>query len=342
MSHDLETFRNGDAAFYSARQPAWHRLGTVTEEALTIPDALRVAHLDKWDIIKQPVVTLAHDGTAIEVPGKYATVRRNPDPELDGQSDVLGMVGEDYTVVQNEEAFDFLGQLVDDGEVTIETAGSLRGGKRVFVTMKLPEHVEVADGDNLDLYVAVATGHDGLFAFHAFPTPVRVVCQNTLSMAMSGMQTAYRMVHSEGVGLRIAEAREALRMTFREGELIGKAAHEMLQQSVTDKAFDKLIAENFLVLDKDAKDTTKIRVEQKRADVRQLFREAPTQEIGRGTAWGAYNAITEYVEWVAPKDPTSERATENVLTGKGAVTRTRAWSLLAPKWATEKNALQLV
>ena len=335
MAHDLETFRNGDAAFYSARTPAWHRLGTVTEQALTIPDALSVSHLAGWDITKQPLVTLGHDGQAVEVPGKYAVVRRNPDPELAGQSDVLGVVGEDYTVVSNEDAFAFLGQLVDDGDVKIETAGSLREGKRVFVTMKVPGHITVADGDDLDLYVAVATGHDGLFAFHAFPTPVRVVCQNTLSMAMAGMDRSYKMVHTDGVGLRIAEAREALRVTFKEGELLGTAAREMLTTKISNDLFDRIIAENFVSSPADATPTTLARVAQKQDDLRTLFRNAPTQEIGRGTAWAAFNAVAEWSEYVRPRDAGSERSTESVLMGATAQTRQKAWGLLAPAWAKQ-------
>ena len=335
MAHDLETFRNGDAAFYSARVPAWHRLGTVTEKALTIPEALQVSHLAGWDITKQPLVTLGHDGQAIEVPNRYATVRRNPDPDLHGQSDVLGVVGEDYTVVSNEDAFAFLGQLVDDGDVTIETAGSLRGGKRVFVTMKVPSHISVADGDDLDLYVAVATGHDGVFAFHAFPTPVRVVCQNTLSMAMAGMDRSYRMVHTDGVGLRIAEAREALRVTFQEGETLGSAAREMINTKISNDLFDRLIADNFVPVPYDPTPLKITRMEEKRDDLRTLFRTAPTQEIGRGTAWGAFNAIAEWTEYVRPREAQSERATESVLMGPIAQTRQKAWGLLAPAWAAQ-------
>lgn len=334
MSHELELFRNGDAAFYSARETAWHRLGTVTPDALTIPDALEVSHLGGWDLEKQPIVTVGHSGTPIEVPGKYAVVRRHPDPELEGTSDVLGVVGEDYTIVQNEEAFGFLGGLVDDGEVTIETAGSLRGGKRVFVTMKLPNGVVITDDDTLDLYLAVATGHDGLFAFQAFPTPVRVVCKNTLGVALSGATNVYRMLHTDGVGLRIQEAREAIKLTFTEGDVIGKAAREMLQQGLTNAAFDKLIASNFVQLADHATDSTKRRVEQKRDDLRVLFRDAPTQEVGRGTRWAAYNAIAEWSEWVAPRDNQAERSSESVLMGKAAGTRQKAWNLLAPAWAT--------
>ena len=81
MPHDLATFRNGDVSFYSAREPAWHRLGTVTRDALNAKDALKAAHLDGWDIQKRPLSTLDANGRPLTVPGKFATVRRNPDPD---------------------------------------------------------------------------------------------------------------------------------------------------------------------------------------------------------------------------------------------------------------------
>jgi phage/plasmid-like protein (TIGR03299 family) len=185
MSHAIEVLRSGQANFFSARQPAWHRLGTVTPEALSAEDALATARLGNWNVVKRPVFTTSTDGVVIQIKGKYSTVRRNPDPGST-ESDALGIVGEDYEVIQNEEAFSFLTALVEHGDAAFETAGSLRGGTRVFVTMKIPEPMKIADNEELDPYVAVATGHDGLFAFSAFPTPVRVVCQNTLSLALSG------------------------------------------------------------------------------------------------------------------------------------------------------------
>jgi phage/plasmid-like protein (TIGR03299 family) len=232
MSHDLATFRHGDVSFYSAREPAWHRLGTVTREALNAKDALKAAHLDGWDIQKQPLTTVDASGKALTIPSKFATVRRNPDP--DGPtSDTLGIVGEDYRVVQNEEAFEFLTGLVDDGEAKFETAGAIKGGARVFVTMRLPKKVRIAGDDMLDLYVAVATGHDGEFAFHAFPTPVRIVCQNTLSIALRGGKSSYVVRHDRGAAPKLAEARSILKVTLDGGDTVGRAAREMLSKPVS-------------------------------------------------------------------------------------------------------------
>jgi phage/plasmid-like protein (TIGR03299 family) len=333
MSHELATFRNGAVSFYSAREPAWHRLGTVTGEALTAEAALAAAHLDGWDVQKHPLTTTGPDGKALRVPGKFATVRRNPDP--DGPPfDTLGIVGSDYQVVQNEEAFDFLSGLVGDGEATFETAGALKGGSRVFVTMRLPKKVRIVGDDSLDLYVAVATGHDGEFAFHAFPTPVRIVCQNTLSIALYGAARSYKVRHDRGATPKLAEARSILEVTLERGDTIGRAAREMLAQPMSERDFTALVERHFVPLPEVPSGRAMVAMRQQRHDLWHLAHRAPTQEVGRGTRWGAFNAIAEWSEWVRPTSPRSGGAAEAVLMGKSAATRQKAWDLLAPEWAT--------
>jgi phage/plasmid-like protein (TIGR03299 family) len=335
MPHDLATFRNGDASFYSAREPAWHRLGTVTRDALNAKDALKAAHLDGWDIQKRPLSTLDANGQPLTVPGKFATVRRNPDP--DGPPfDTLGIVGEDYRVVQNEEAFDFLTGLVDDGEAAFETAGAIKGGSRVFVTMRLPKQVRIAGDDSLNLYVAVATGHDGEFAFHAFPTPVRIVCQNTLSIALRGARRSYVVRHDRGAAPKLAEARSILKVTFERGDVLGRAAREMLSMPVSEPEFMALVERHFVPEPETVTQRTMLTVRHQREDLRHLGFRAPTQEVGRGTAWGAFNALSEWSEWVRPTKPGAPTSAEAVLLGKAAATRQKAWDLLAPSWAARQ------
>jgi phage/plasmid-like protein (TIGR03299 family) len=336
MAHDLATFRNGDVSFYSAREPAWHRLGTVTREALNAKDALRAAHLDGWDIQKQPLTTVGPPGSAFTIPGKFATVRRNPDP--DGPTfETLGIVGQDYRVVQNEEAFEFLTGLVDDGEATFETAGAIKGGARVFVTMRLPKKIRIAGDDMLDLYVAVATGHDGEFAFHAFPTPVRIVCQNTLSIALRGAKNSYVVRHDRGAAPKLAEARSILKVTLDGGDTVGRAAREMLSKRVTETDFMAIVERHFVPEPEKQTRRIMLAARAQREDLRHLAFRAPTQEVGRGTAWGAFNALSEWSEWVKPTKPGAPSSAEAVLMGKSAVTRQKAWDLLAPSWAARNG-----
>lgn len=345
MPAAVEILADGQAAFYAHREPAWHRLGTITPDALTAGDALRAAHLSGWDITKQPIGTITPSGNPLVVEGKYATVRTTPswlawadtDPRERGpepqQYDTLGVVGDDYTIIQNEAAFEFLNGVVSDGDATFATAGSLRDGKRVFVTMEVPERFHVTADDTISTYIAVATGHDGTFAFRAFPTPVRIVCQNTLSVAMGSASRVFTIRHNPDSAPKLEAAREALRVAVQGTERLVTAAREMLDVKITDKEFDKIVAANFLPLAEDATPAKAESVEKRRAEIRLLFRQAPTQESARGTAWGAYNAITEWQEWVAPRNPLAVGATESVLTGARAQQRQKAWNLLAPTWA---------
>src|SRR5699024_1232644 len=123
-------------SFASAREHAWHRLGTVVDSAMDAETALREAHLAGWNVRKAPLEVPQIDGPALEVPGKWATLRTNP---VNGRAEALGVVGDHYTPVQNEDHVDLLDTLVDMSGAHFETAGALRGGREVFVTMKMPD-----------------------------------------------------------------------------------------------------------------------------------------------------------------------------------------------------------
>lgn len=329
MSHGLELFKNGGAAFFSAREPAWHRLGTVTAGALTADEALIAAKLGGWCVEKRPIMTTSPAGMAVPVMGKFATVRRAPDP--DGpEHDALGVVGNDYEVIQNEDAFGFLNGLMENGEALFESAGSLRGGSKVFVTMRVPDRMRIADGEGMDLYVGISNTHDGSEGLMAFPTPIRVVCQNTLSLALKGNKGIHRVRHDARARAKMTEAREIIRLTVAEGEKVKDAAKAMLRVKVTPEAFDAVVAQQFVPLAPDAKPPVVKRAREHRDALHFLFTVAHTQEFGRGTAWGAYNAIAEWAEWVRPSNPTDPAAAKSALEGRTAEIRHKAFKVFAP------------
>ncbi|RPF29032.1 DUF932 domain-containing protein [Georgenia muralis] len=327
---DIEIFQDGRAAFYGARTPAWHRLGTVTDDAVRAEHALRLAGLDNWDVTMRPVFTTGPDGQPVALPKHRATVRRTPGaPE--GSFDALGVVGTDYQVIQNEEAFSFLTDLVEDGDATFETAGSLHGGARVFVTMRVPESVVVAGHDQIDLYLAVTTSHDGQSAFTAIPTPVRVVCQNTLTLALREARSRYRVQHRPGQAPSAAEARQMLGITMAGGLDIVAAAEEMLKNRVTDAEFDDIVAREFIPMPPHASPKQWENRMLDRKGLAYFFRDAPTQDLGRNTAWGAFNAISEWSEWSKPKNPAAPGSAESAITGDIAAVRQKAWNRFAPE-----------
>jgi phage/plasmid-like protein (TIGR03299 family) len=175
MPHELETFADGSTAFASARVSAWHQLGTVTQNTMSATEVMGAALLGNWGVRTVPVFGLdPMSGLQIPTDDKRMTVRRNP---VTGATEYLGIVGTDYEVIQNEQCADMLDQLVDQvGGAHFETAGSLRNGKSVFVTMKLPTAMEIAGVDRMDLYLIGTTSHDGTAALRVDASPIRVVC----------------------------------------------------------------------------------------------------------------------------------------------------------------------
>ena len=182
MPHQLERLADGGTAFATARVPAWHQLGTVTADCMSAAEVITTARLGGWNVRKialagiDPAAPAGSRGSVadpIPVPDKRMTVRTNP---VTGGTDYLGVVGRDYVPVQNEACADLLDLLVDASGAHHETAGSLRGGRQVFITMRLPDGVRIAGIDDLDIYLALTTSHDGSTALRVDATPVRVVC----------------------------------------------------------------------------------------------------------------------------------------------------------------------
>ena len=199
MAHELETWSDGSASFVSARQHGWHRLGTVLPAEFDAAGAMSHAKLGGWHVRKEPLQTvpiISADGvTTLDVPDQFATVRTNP---VTGRPDVLGVVGRGYTPIQNEEHADLLDALVDESGAHFETAGSLKGGRQVFLTMKLPDTMLIGGIDPVDLYIVACNSHDGTSAFRLLISPVRVVCGNTQALAIRRAQSSFSIRHTSG------------------------------------------------------------------------------------------------------------------------------------------------
>ncbi|MFD9729802.1 DUF932 domain-containing protein [Streptomyces sp. NPDC059072] len=333
MAHEIEQFSDGTAAFVSARESAWHKLGTVTADALTAEDAMRLAALDGWNVrlVDLHATELTAEGaTVLDVPNHRATLRTHPKT---GRPENLGVVGPDYTPVQNEEHAEFLNFLADESGAHFETAGSLRGGRQVFLTMKLPETMTIGAGDNVDLYIAAFNSHDGSSAFRIVVTPVRVVCANTLRAGLRNAKSSYTVRHTSGARGRIAQARQALGLTFTYAEEFEKAAQRMLDAEMTTPMLRTVVDKLWPVADADS--TRKKNNQASRwYTIRNLFEQADTQAGIRGTAWAGYNAITEYANHIAPArgaspDLKSAARAERVISGTADDVMERAFHLIA-------------
>lgn len=312
MAHAIEQFSDGSAAFASARQDAWHRLGTVTPDAMTAEEALSAARLGGWNVRKLTLTAreLSENGvTSHEVERFYATARTNP---VTGGTDILGVVGETYHPVQNEANCELLNTLVDESGAHFETAGSLYGGRQVFVTMKLPQTMSLAGSDDLDLYIAALNSHDGSTAFRLLITPVRIVCANTQAMAINAAKTSFSIRHTETAKGRIDEARRALGLTWKYLEEFQEQAERMMGAELTHKEFRKVIDELWRpVTGADSARTIGNSV-RRDAALDTLFKDAATQKGIRGTRWAGLQAIGEYIDHYAPAKDAYARAVRTV------------------------------
>lgn len=173
---------NVESMFYVREKP-WHGLGTMVAEAPDSAAALRLAGLD-WNVVQKDIMTVDGSGA---IPGFKANVR-----DTDGS--VLGIVTDRYRVVQNAEAFSFTDELLGEG-VRYETAGSLQGGRRTWVLARLP-HQYIINGEEITPYLVFMNAHDGSGAIKATMTPIRVVCQNTLNLALSTAKRSWSFNHT--------------------------------------------------------------------------------------------------------------------------------------------------
>ena len=297
MSHEIEQHQD-QAFFASANVQAWHRLGTVLDlngGGMTAEQAMAEAHLGGWDLRKENMTT----ASGLVVPGRSAVVRTNP---VTGQDEVLGDVGQNYHVIQNEEHAEFLNILVDESGAHFETAGSLYGGSQVFLTMKMPGHMAIGGrgGDQVDTYIAAVNSHDGSSSFTLMATPVRVVCANTVRIGIGQAKSIFRIRHTSGAEKALrSEAREKLDLTFQYLDVFQDEANRLVQATMTQVQFEEIIAKEFGAKE-DAAPATKTRADARMDDLISLFTEARTQKPIADTAWAGFNALTEWYDHQSP------------------------------------------
>lgn len=329
MGHQIEQFEDGTSAFFSARELPWHKLGTITAGALTAQEAIVAAQQD-WLVEKRPIFAQLEDGTYIEVADKFATVRNHPKKGYAA----LGVVGNQYVPVQNEEAFEMLDAIRDDSGAVYETAGSLYNGKRVFISMKLPNTLkfETNDGeDKVELYILASNSHDSSTAFQLMVTPIRVVCANTLAMALDQHKRIINLKHTRNVKSRVTEARDALGLTFAYVDEFEKQVQKLIATPMNTLEFNSYIDKLYKVKGTSQKQET--RIEKVQREVKALWN-APTQSNVKGTRWAAYNAVVEYIDWGMGMRLTKKKGSEDqarairTMTGGADLIKNRALKLL--------------
>lgn len=290
--HALEESETGEVAFASFRQPAWHALGTVFQEEVSTAEMLSLAYLDKWDIRLEPVALPARSHKSW-----YAVTRTNP---FDSEDDVLGIVGKRYKALQNEELFTFADNMLDGGRW--ETAGSIKNGTVVFGSLAL-ERETVLDpsgvSDKINNYLLIHTSHDGSVAVQVSVTPVRVVCQNTLNLALSGVKQSFKIRHTQSLDGMVMAAKETLGLANTYLDEFDKLAQELIETEISQAKFQSVVEK---IYPKPSKIDLKgsLTKWENKIDTIKFIYNGPTNEMISGTAWGALNAITERLDWYRP------------------------------------------
>lgn len=265
------------------REKPWHGLGTRVEEALTSKEALELAGLD-WTVDSLPIF----DAQGKEIAGYKANTRSS-----DGT--VLGVVGGRYSIVQNAEAFDFTDNLVGQG-ILYETAGSLRQGRQIWLLGRMPERYIL--GDAFEPYICFTNTHDGTGAVRCCMTPIRVVCNNTLNMALSGAKRSWSTVHRGNVTAKLDEARQTLELADLYLKKLDEEADRLANSKMTDGQIEKAVNDLFEIKD-NATDRQKRTVEEAKTEIMVCMLRPDLAQF-LNTKWGFVNAVSDYVGHADP------------------------------------------
>lgn len=326
MSHE---FVNGvDGMMLGSDKAAWHPFGTVVSGQPSAREAIIISGLAGWDLEMIPLWIVGKSGQSIMVPDKFCIVRTDLT-----EFRVLGTCGSGYIPVPNEECFGIADALVGQGGAKFETCGSLRANRVVFMTAVLPTQLQVGD-DVLNKYLLITSSHDGTGAIVVKFTPVRVVCRNTLNMALQAKGSSISVRHTKSATDRMREAKRILESAGAAFDDMGVTLMAWAQRRV-DNAFATAYIDCLYPAKKGEKTST--RTENIRNEVQSLFhggQKGSGMDSVRGTAYGLYNAVCERTDWnrtlrdTGDRRSDAERRFEAATMKSGAIHKTKAAALM--------------
>ncbi len=308
MAHNLNfNEATQKQSFFSVKEKAWHNLGQIITDYPTSAEAIKHAQLD-YTVERRALTTFSRhydkDGLDniipdVEVDNFYANVRTD-------NNEVLGVVGKDYHIVQNIDAFAFFDSIVGgkDG-ILYETAGALGKGEKIFITAKLPDYIRVGKNDLIEQYLFLTTSHDGYGSITAAFTPVRIVCQNTLNAAMRNKSNCIKIRHTSSATDRLKQAHELLGITNLLAGEMEKLFNQWAKIRITDSDVKKLVQmamapnkETLQSLQSNRHDELSSIYNNSVSAVLDYASSHPSQleATTQGTLYGAYNAVNGYFQ----------------------------------------------
>ena len=275
---------NVESMFY-VRETPWHGLGTKVLEAPASKDALQLAGLN-WRVLQEPIYTATEE----LIDGYKANVR-------DSDRKVLGVVTDRYRVIQNDEAFAFTDGLLGEG-VKYETAGSLQGGRKVWLLAHMP-HEYIISGERISPYLLFSNTHDGSGAIKVALTPIRVVCQNTLNLALAGAKRSWSMIHTGDIREKMQEAKDTLFLAEKYMDELGKEFEALRMKKLTDKQVMEYI-EILLPIEDGSTPQQEKNMKRLREDMKIRYFDAPDlQGVGKN-AYRFVNAVSDFATHAEP------------------------------------------
>jgi len=313
MGHNLD-ITDGKANFADSRTDAWHQLGQQVGHAMTVSEALEAAHMTGWNVRTVPhradvatrhdadgqLLDVQPDPVMVDVPNEFVILRTNPHTKA---PQALGTVGRWWKPFQNEATTPLLADITESSGAHIETIGALDEGRKTFATMLLPDHMELTapNGfrDVTQLYLAIFNNHDGKGALRALISPTRVVCANTQRIAEANAVSEVKIRHTGDMDIKMTEVRRLLGLTFKYQETFATEMEAMSRRERDDVWVRQALNE---VFGADDADTDKQRANRLHTAglVMEVYRKDDTVNMWQGTQFGAYNAVTRYLDHYMP------------------------------------------
>jgi phage/plasmid-like protein (TIGR03299 family) len=276
---------------FSVKETPWHRLGHIVNQAPTAAEAIKLAGLN-WKVNEASISR--NDGSQPEVIDSHKLLFR------DDNGKQLGIVGRDYTPLQNEKAFEFFNPFIESGLASFETAGSLREGKTVWVLAKLnKDPIVIGKDDLVNKYLLLSNGHDGLTAVRVGFTPIRVVCANTLAMSVNAKESKLiRVIHSQHVNTRLDKIQEIVNAADAKFQATAEQYQALAKADVNQEDLKKYV-ELVFVSKATTDERRKLANDRMVQDIQRLFETGYGQDLkgAKGTYWGLYNAVTQYLSY---------------------------------------------
>jgi phage/plasmid-like protein (TIGR03299 family) len=328
MSHNL-MIQNGRASMFYVEDVPWHGLGTRLDRPATAQEAIQTANLD-WTVRKLPLHATV-EGRQITVPDTYAVVRDDP-----SHPPVLGVVSKDYTPLQNSEAFGFFDPIVGENAAVYHTAGALGQGERIWLLAKLPRLFRIAGDDVAEPYLLLTNGHDGKSSVTVKFTTVRVVCQNTLTLALHGGES-FRVVHTTDVKHRLRGAGHLLARIQRRHDTLEASMKTMARVQVNRSRLAEYLTQVFPDGDP-ADEAAVLRARRSREWSEYFFDQGKGNRLPgvRGSVWAAFNGVTEWLDHRKTRQNPHQRLT-SIWFGDNYRTKARAFELADEKAAVWMN-----